>query len=256
MEIKNKTAIVTGGASGLGEAVIKRLHRLGAKTIIADMNEAKGQSLASDLGSAALFCKTDVTNTKDVEACVRMASERFGGVHILVNCAGAAYPMRVVSKKGPHDLDVFIKIIQINLVGTFDFIRQCAWAMQNNDPNEDGERGVIINTASAAGHEGQIGQASYSASKAAIIGMTLTLARDLASLGIRNCSISPGNFDTPLFDGLPDDYKKGLMAQTPFPNRFGRPDEFAALVQQIVENSMLNGETIRLDGALRLPPKY
>ncbi len=255
MEIQGKTALITGGASGLGEATARRLHRLGANVVIADMNRAKGEALCSQLRERAAFAETDVTRTETVQAAVELAVKQFGGIHILVNCAGTGWVSKTVGKEGPHDLNVFRKIVDLNLIGTFDAIRWAAFHMQNNQPNEDGERGVIINTASVAAFDGQMGQVAYAASKAGVVGMTLVIARDMARSGIRCCTIAPGTFDTPLTGFMSPQAREQLIEQTPFPKRFGKPDEFAMLVQQIVENPFLNGETIRLDGAIRMPPK-
>ena len=253
MNIEGKTALVTGGASGLGEAVTRRLYSMGANVVIADMNQANGEAIRAELGEKALFVLVDVTNTETVQAAVRETIEKYGSVHILVNCAGTGWVSKIVSREGPHDLDVFIKIMNINLVGTFDAMRLAAFEMQNNEPNEDGERGVIVNTASLAAFEGQMGQVAYAASKAGVAGMTLVIARDLARSGIRCCSIAPGTFETPLTSLMTPEIRGTLVEQTPFPKRFGRPDEFASLVQQIVENSYLNGENIRLDAGIRMP---
>lgn len=255
MIIKNATAIITGGASGLGEATAVRLHSGGANVVLADFNEEKGKALAEKLGGRAAFAFMDVTNTSQVQAAVDLAVSKFGRVDIVVNCAGTGIPVRTLSKSGPHNIDLFKKVIDINLIGTFDMIRLAAEKMAKNDPNELGERGVIVNTASVAAFDGQIGQAAYSASKAGVVGMTLTIARDLSSLGIRVCTIAPGLFDTPLLAALPEEAKVSLGRQVPFPPRLGLPDEYAMLAQQIVENVMLNGETIRLDGAIRMAPK-
>ncbi|MCJ7773972.1 MAG: 3-hydroxyacyl-CoA dehydrogenase [Desulfobacterales bacterium] len=256
MKISGKTAVVTGGASGLGAATASRLHRLGANVIIADMNSEKGNNLAKSLGSNAIFAQMDVTKTQEVRAGMDLAMEKYKRIDILVNCAGTGFAMRTVGKDGPHDLDVFKTIININLIGTFDAIRLAAFHMQSNEPDDnDMERGVIINTASAAAFDGQIGQVAYSASKAGIVGMTLTIARDLSVMGVRICTIAPGLFDTPLMQAHSEEGKAALAAQIPFPKRFGKPDEFAMMSQQIIENSMLNGETIRLDGAIRMAPK-
>jgi len=256
MKIDGKTAVITGGASGLGAATAKRLHSLGANVVIADMNQSTGAALAEELGSNAIFAQMDVTKTEEVQAGMDLAINTFKRIDILVNCAGTGFAMRTVGKDGPHDLDVFKTIININLIGTFDAIRLAAFHMQKNEPEDnDMERGVIVNTASAAAFDGQIGQVAYSASKAGIVGMTLTIARDLSVIGIRICTIAPGLFDTPLFQRHSEEGKATLAAQIPFPKRFGKPDEFAMMSQQIIENSMLNGETIRLDGAIRMAPK-
>ncbi|SFJ54784.1 3-hydroxyacyl-CoA dehydrogenase [Thermoflavimicrobium dichotomicum] len=255
MEIQKSVVAVTGGASGLGEATVRHFASLGASVAIWDMNAEKGATLAEDLGGQAIFVKTDVTDEKSVQHAVDTVVNRFGGVHVVVNCAGIAIAKKVLGKNGLHDLDSFAKVIQVNLIGTFNVIRLAAEKMIQNEPNADGERGVIINTASVAAFEGQIGQAAYSASKGGIVGMTLPLARELAAHGIRVMTIAPGLFDTPLFASLPDKAREALGATIPFPSRLGRPDEFALLAQSVVENPMLNGNTIRLDGALRMQPK-
>ncbi len=255
MKIKNATALITGGASGLGEATAVKLCNEGANVVLADFNEEKGRAVAEKLGDRAAFAFMDVTNTQQVQAAVDLAVSKFGRLDIAVNCAGTGLAIRTLSKSGPHNIDLFRKLIDINLIGTFDVIRLAAEKMAKNEPNEWGERGVIVNTASVAAFDGQIGQAAYSASKAGVVGMTLTIARDLASLGIRVMTIAPGLFDTPLMAALPEEAKASLGRQVPFPPRLGRPEEFAMLVGQIVENVMLNGETIRLDGAIRMAPK-
>lgn len=255
MDIKNATAIITGGASGLGEATALRLYEAGANVVIADFNDDKGKALEQKLGERSAFALTDVTITAQVQSAVDLAISRFGRLDIVVNCAGTGIAMRTLSKAGPHNIDLFKKVIDINLIGTFDMIRLAAEKMVGNNPNQWGERGVIVNTASVAAYDGQIGQAAYSASKAGVVGLTLTVARDLSSLGIRVCTIAPGLFDTPLLVALPEEAKASLGRQVPFPPRLGKPEEFAMLAQQIVENVMLNGETIRLDGAIRMAPK-
>lgn len=256
MELKNKTAIITGGASGLGMATVRRLHEQGVKTVVADLNQDAGYILVEELKKDIMYVKMDITDTNDIEKMVAQAHDRFEAIHILVNCAGTGFPMRLINKDQPHDIEVFRKLIAVNLTGNFDVMRLVAFNMQHNNPvNPEGERGVIINTASAAAFDGQIGQAAYAASKAGIIGLTLPAARDLAVCGIRVCAVAPGSFDTPLLQSASDRVKRSLLDQQPFPNRFGRPDEFAMLVQQIIENPMLNGETIRLDGAMRMAPK-
>jgi len=255
MEIKGKTALITGGVSGLGEATSRRLHLLGANVVMVDLNEERGRSLSQELGERAFFVKGDVTNSQDVRGAVEVAVQRFGAIHVAVNCAGIGAPAKVVGKEGPHDLEHFVKIIQVNLVGTFDVLRWAAFYMTRNEPNEEGERGVIVNTSSIAAFEGQIGQVAYSASKAGIVGLTLPAARELARYGIRVVTIAPGTFDTPLLAALPEQVRISLGQQIPFPPRLGKPVEFAMLVQHIIENPVLNGETIRLDGALRMPPK-
>ena len=255
MDLKGKTAIITGGASGLGEATARRFSSLKTNILIADMNADRGNALCEELGSNAAFSEVNVTETEKVQAAVDLAMEKFGAVHILVNCAGTGMAMKTVGKNGPHDLNLFKQIVDINLIGTFDFIRLAAFKMQDNEPNEDGERGVIVNCSSAAATDGQMGQVSYSASKAGVAGMTLPIARDLARSGIRCCTIQPGRFNTPLMAMAPEAAKAALIGYTPFPKRLGKPDEFAMLSQHIVENSFLNGETIRLDGAIRMPPR-
>ncbi|MDX2163612.1 MAG: 3-hydroxyacyl-CoA dehydrogenase [bacterium] len=255
MEINNSVALVTGGASGLGAAVARHFAAAGAKVVIADRDADKGAALAAELGASAAFAAADVTSESDVQAAIDLARERFGGLHIDVNCAGIGMALRTTSKNGAHPLDVFETVIRINLIGTFNVIRLCALAMSANEPNASGERGVIVNTASVAAFDGQIGQAAYSASKGGIVGMTLPIARDLAREGIRVVTIAPGIFDTPLLAGLPEPARVSLGQQVPFPPRLGRPDEYAALAAHIVSNEMLNGEVIRLDGAIRMGPK-
>ncbi|MFO7963661.1 MAG: 3-hydroxyacyl-CoA dehydrogenase [Desulfobacterales bacterium] len=255
MQLSGNTAIVTGGASGLGAATVHLLHRHDANVMIADINGAGAESLAERLGERAACCRVDVTQTDEVQACIQQTMDAFGAIHILVNCAGTSFPMKTVGKDGPHDLGVFKKVVEINLFGTFDFLRLSAFHMQANEPNAYMERGVIVNTASVAAFDGQIGQACYSASKAGIVGMTLPIARDLARSGIRVCTIAPGLFDTPLLAALPEEAKASLGKQTPFPPRLGRPEEYAHMAKAIIENPMMNGETIRLDGAIRMAPK-
>ena len=255
MEIKDRVGFVTGGASGLGAATVEMLHKNGAKVMIADLNEANSNAMVEKLGDRAAYCLMDVTNPEQVRAGIDKTMETFGAIDILVNCAGTGFAMKTVGKNGPHDLDIFKKIIEINLFGTFDTMRLAAFNMQKNTPTEDNERGVIINTASVAAFEGQIGQVAYSASKAGVVGMTLTVARDLARNGIRACTIAPGIFDTPLMGAAPKEVKDALGAMVPFPARLGKSEEFARLVQAIIETPYLNGETIRLDGAIRMAPK-
>lgn len=256
MELKGKTIVVTGGASGLGEDTIRRFVKGGANAVILDLQEERGQKLANELGSQVAFIKTNIVEPDDVQAAVKFALEKFGHIDILVNCAGVATAMKTAdAKKGPHDMAVFKRAIDINLVGTFDVIRNCAQAMLSNEPSADGERGVIINTASVAAYDGQIGQVAYAASKAALVGMTLPLARDLSNVGIRALCIAPGIFFTPMLQSLPENVQDALGKMIPFPSRLGKGDEYASLVQQIAENPMLNGESIRLDGAIRMQPK-
>jgi NAD(P)-dependent dehydrogenase (short-subunit alcohol dehydrogenase family) len=255
MELNASIFIVTGGSSGLGAATVRRFHAGGARVVVADVDVDRGEKLAAELGQAAIFRKTDVTNADDAQATVALARETFGGLNGLVNCAGVGPAERVVGKKGPHRLETFTRVVTVNLIGAFNMIRLSAAAMASGTPNAAGERGVIVNTASVAAWDGQIGQAAYSASKGGIVAMTLPVARELAASGIRVCTIAPGIFQTPMLEGLPDEIREGLGKSVPFPQRLGRPDEFAALAQHIVENEMLNGECVRLDGALRMAPR-
>src|SRR5947209_3864599 len=252
MQLENKGVLVTGGASGLGAACVRVLTQSGAKAVIADLNSETGNALAKELGDSALFVQTNVTDEDSVQAAVQAAVEKFGNLSVAINCAGIGIAEKVLGKDGPGSLASFNKVIQVNLIGTFNTIRLASAAMVNNSPNEDGERGVIINTASIAAFDGQIGQAAYSASKAGIVGMTLPIARELARYGIRVMTIAPGIFDTPILVGLPEQARISLGQQVPFPPRLGRPNEYAALAKHIIENEMLNGEVIRLDGALRM----
>lgn len=255
MNLEHATALVTGGASGLGEACVRRFAAAGARVVIADVNMERGAALAEELGEAAHFIQTDVSSELAVQQAIQTAIDEFGGLHILVNCAGIGRALKTISKEGPHPLDQFELVIRVNLIGTFNAIRLSAMAMSRNLPNEWGERGVIINTASVAAYDGQVGQAAYSASKGGIVGMTLPIARDLARDGIRVMTIAPGLFDTPLLAGLPEAARESLGKQVPFPSRLGLPAEYAQLAQAIVENAMLNGEVIRLDGAIRMAPR-
>ena len=252
MHMPEVIALVTGGASGLGAATARRFVDLGAKVVILDRDEGRGKALASRLGIDTVFAAADVTGEADVQAALDLAFETFGGLNTVVNCAGIGMAIRTTSSRGPHPLDLFETVIRINLIGTFNVIRLAATMIAANDTNAGGERGVIINTASVAAFDGQIGQAAYSASKGGIVGMTLPIARDLARSGIRVCTIAPGLFDTPLLGSLPQSIRESLGKQVPFPSRLGLPAEYAQLAQQVVENAMLNGETIRLDGALRM----
>ncbi|MBI2336561.1 MAG: 3-hydroxyacyl-CoA dehydrogenase [Deltaproteobacteria bacterium] len=252
MELQNQIALVTGGASGLGLGCVKTLLKAGSKVLILDVGEDQGLKAQKEFGENCLFIKTDVTNAEQVQAALDTVQKKWGVLHIAINCAGIAFAIKTLSKKGPSDLESFIKTLQVNLVGTFNVTRLAANLMQNNTPNTHGERGVIINTASIAAFDGQVGQAAYSASKGGIVGMTLPIARDLAPYGIRVNTIAPGLFDTPLLQKLPEPARTALAQQIPFPKRFGDPLEFAALAKLIIENPMLNGETIRLDGALRM----
>jgi NAD(P)-dependent dehydrogenase (short-subunit alcohol dehydrogenase family) len=252
MQISGNTFLVSGGSSGLGAACVRMLAAAGAKVVIADLNPA-GQALAKELGADIRFVQTDVTDEVAVEKAVAAAVQTFGGLHGSVQCAGIALAEKILGKNGPHPLASFAKVIQVNLIGTFNVLRLAAAAMARNQPS--GERGVILNTASVAAFEGQIGQAAYAASKGGVVGLTLPAARELARSGIRVMAIAPGIFDTPLLAGLPEPARVSLGQQVPFPPRLGRPDEFAQLVRHIIENEMLNGEVIRLDGALRMAPK-
>jgi NAD(P)-dependent dehydrogenase (short-subunit alcohol dehydrogenase family) len=253
MELTNKGVLVTGGASGLGAACARLLTQAGARVVIADLNSELGTTLADELG--AVFVKTNVTDETTVQQAVKAAVDNFGGLHVLINCAGIGVAERVLGKTGPHSLDAFTRVISVNLIGTFNAIRLASAAMAENQPTTGGERGVIVNTASVAAFDGQIGQAAYSASKGGIVGMTLPIARELARSGIRVMTIAPGLFDTPLLAGLPEPARISLGQQVPFPSRLGRPDEYAALAKHIIENEMLNGEVIRLDGAIRMQPR-
>jgi 3-hydroxyacyl-CoA dehydrogenase/3-hydroxy-2-methylbutyryl-CoA dehydrogenase len=256
MDIKNCVAVVTGGASGLGEATVTRIVENGGKAAILDVSEEKGHSLAEKLGQdRVLFIKTDVTSEEDVGQAINQTIETFGGIQAVINCAGIGTPQKVLNKDKPHDLRSFTKVIEVNLIGTFNVLRLAAEKITANEPNNEGERGVIINTASVAAFEGQIGQAAYSASKGGIVSMTLPIAREFARYGIRVMTIAPGLIETPLFNSLSEAARASLEAMVPFPNRLGRPAEYAMLVQSIIENPMLNGETIRLDGAIRMQPK-
>ncbi len=255
MELTNKGVFVSGGASGLGAACVRLLTQAGAKVVIADLNSELGESLAKELGGSTRFVKTNVTDEESTLAAIKAAVDTFGGLHITINCAGIGSAERVLGKTGPASLAAFTKVINVNLIGTFNVIRLAAAAMAENQPEGDGERGVIINTASVAAFDGQIGQAAYSASKGGIVGMTLPIARDLARNGIRVMTIAPGLFDTPLLAGLPEPARQSLGQQVPFPSRLGQPSEYAALAKHIIENPMLNGEVIRLDGAIRMAPK-
>jgi len=255
MEIKGCTALVTGGASGLGEASVRQLVQDGARVAIMDVEEDRGNRLVGELGNSVIFCKTDVTDEKSVQASIDKAMDVFGAIHIALNCAGIATPAKIISKKGSIPVELFNRVIQVNLVGTLTIIKNAAEKMLNNSPNADGEKGVVINTASVAAFEGQIGQASYSASKGGIVGMTLPIAREFADYGIRVVTIAPGLFETPLMAGLPEKAKEALVQMVPFPKRLGRPSEFAQTVKHIIENPLFNGATIRLDQAIRMGAK-
>ena len=254
MRIEGSSAIVVGGASGLGAASVRALHERGALVTIADVNAEKGQALASELGAEFIAC--DVREEEQVQAAVQAAAAHEGGLRVAVCCAGTGWAQKVAGSKGPHPLTPFETIIQINLIGTFNVLRFAASAMIEADPlGEDGERGVCVNTASIAAYDGQIGQIAYSASKGGVVGLTLPAARDLAQYGVRVCTIAPGLFDTPLLAALPEEARQKLGAGVPYPPRLGQPEEYAQLACHIVENRMLNGEVIRLDGALRMPPR-
>ena len=255
MDLHGSTFIVTGGASGLGAATARMIVEGGGRVIVADLNEEAGRTLAGDLAAAARFVRTDVGDEASAGAAVAAAVGEFGGVHGLVNCAGIVHQEKVVGREGPHALAGFTRAIGINLTGTFNMIRLAADAMAKNAPNAGGERGVIVNTASVAAFDGQIGQAAYSASKAGVVGMTLPIARELARFGIRVMTVAPGIFETPMVAGFSQELQDALGRMVPFPPRLGRPAEFASLVREIVGNAMLNGEVIRLDGAIRMAPK-
>jgi len=252
MRMQGTGALVAGGASGLGEATARALAERGARVVIADLNAEKGEALAAEIG--ARFVSADVTDEAAVAGAVEAAAAG-GGLRISVCCAGIGWAQRVTGKQGPHDLEIFSNVVKVNLIGTFNVLRLAASAMNGNEPDEGGERGVCVNTASIAAFDGQIGQVAYAASKGGIVGLTLPAARDLASRGIRVVTIAPGLFDTPLLAALPEEAREALGATMPFPSRLGLPAEYAQLALQIVENPMLNGETIRLDGALRMAPK-
>jgi NAD(P)-dependent dehydrogenase (short-subunit alcohol dehydrogenase family) len=255
MQVGGRTFLVTGGASGLGAATARRLAGAGGKVVIADINAEQGSRLAAELGASTTFVATDVTDGAQVGKAVAAAREKFGALHGAISCAGIAPGERILGKSGPHSLDSFRRAVEINLVGTFNLLRLAAQAMESNTPDAEGERGVIVNTASVAAFDGQIGQAAYSASKAGVAGLTLPAARELARFGIRVMAIAPGVFETPMVAAFTPELKQSLAAQVPFPPRLGRPEEYAALVEHIILNTMLNGEVIRLDGALRMPAK-
>jgi NAD(P)-dependent dehydrogenase (short-subunit alcohol dehydrogenase family) len=255
MQLGGNTFLLSGGSSGLGAACTRRLAKAGANVVIADINRAAGEALLTELGPQVRFAATDVTEEASVHEAVQLAVQTFGALHGSIQCAGIVLAEKVHGKAGPNPLVNFTRVIQINLVGTFNVVRLATAAMMQNSPNPGGERGVIVNTASVAAFDGQIGQAAYSASKGGIVGMTLPLAREFARHGIRVMTIAPGIFDTPLMAGLPEAARQSLAQQVPFPPRLGHPDEYAALVRHILENEMLNGEVIRLDGALRMGMK-
>jgi NAD(P)-dependent dehydrogenase (short-subunit alcohol dehydrogenase family) len=255
MQIIGQTFLISGGGSGLGAACVRTLIQHGGRVVIADVNQETGKRLADELGASARFIRTDVTDEASVAAAVNAALENFGTLHGSIQCAGIAVAEKVLGKSGPNPLEHFVKVIQVNLIGTYNVLRLAAAAMVRNEPNSAGERGVIINTASVSAFEGQIGQAAYAASKGGVASLTLPLAREFARNGIRVVAIAPGIFDTPLLAGLPEPARISLGQQVPFPSRLGRPEEFAALARHIIENEMLNGAVLRLDGALRMGPK-
>jgi 3-hydroxyacyl-CoA dehydrogenase / 3-hydroxy-2-methylbutyryl-CoA dehydrogenase len=255
MKMSEARAIVTGGASGLGEATVRRIVEQGGKAAILDLSVERGEALVKELGEQTVFIKTDVTSEEEVSNAINKAIETFGSINTVVNCAGIGVAGKLLSRKGVHSLDMFSKVITINLIGTFNVIRLASEQMSKNEANEFGERGVIINTASVAAFDGQIGQAAYSASKGGVVGMTLPIARELAAYGIRVMTIAPGLFHTPMFDSLPEEARDSLGKMVPFPQRLGYPEEYAQLAESILINPMLNGETIRLDGAIRMQPK-
>ena len=256
MDMNNSVAVVTGGASGLGEAVVRGMKAKGGKASILDFDAGRGEKLAAELGDDVIFCKTDVTDEASVQAAMEKTMAAFSAIHVAINCAGVANPRKVIDRDGnPMPIEAFNKVIQINLVGTMNVIRLATVEMLKNTPNEDGEKGVVINVASVAAFEGQIGQAAYSASKAGVVGMTLPLAREFAGFGIRFNTIAPGIFMTPMLATLPEKAQKALAQMMPFPKRLGEPSEFAMLASQMIENPMLNGETIRLDAAIRMAAK-
>lgn len=255
MKLEKNTFLVTGGSSGLGAGTAEALIRVGANVVLADVREQEGRDHAATLGPNAHFVLTDVTDANTIQQAIDEAQDRFGGLNGVVNCAGIVLGRKTVGRQGPHDLESFARVIEINLIGTFNVIRLAAAALAENHPNAEGERGVIVNTASVAAFDGQVGQAAYAASKGGVVSMTLPLARDLARNGIRVMAIAPGIFETPMMAGMTDEVRASLEAQVPFPSRMGRPSEYAALVCHILQNPMLNGEVIRLDGAIRMAPR-
>lgn len=255
MDINDCVTVVTGGASGLGEATVRDMLGHGGKVAIFDFDEKRGKEVSSELGDSVIFCKTDVTDEKNVQAAVEKTIDTFGALNVAVNCAGVGTPAKVLGKEGPVPMDHFNKVVQINLMGTMNVVRLAAEKMVKNIPNEDGEKGVVINTASAAAFEGQIGQAAYASSKAGVVGMTLPIAREFADYGIRVMTIAPGLFLTPMLEGLPEKAQTALAQIMPFPKRLGKPSEFAMLTRHIIENPMLNGSVIRLDAAIRMAAK-
>ena len=255
MKLAGNTFLVTGGCSGLGEACVRRFVAQGANVVACDINASAGGTLTDDLGSQVLFALTDVTSTDQVMSAIESALQRFGGLHGVLNCAGILGASRVVGREEPHDLELFSRVVQVNLIGTFNVLRLAAQAMSTLEPNEQGERGVIVNTASVSAFEGQLGQAAYAASKGGVASMTLPIARELAKFGIRVVSIAPGVFNTSMIATAPELVQESLQAQTVFPSRLGDPAEYAAFAQHIIENPMLNGSVLRLDGAMRMQAK-
>lgn len=255
MDLNGNTFLITGGASGLGEACVRRVSESGANVIIADVNDAAGEALVEELGATTRFHKTDVTSTSDISTAIQLACDSFGQLNGAIHCAGILGAARIVGRNGPHDLELFERVIRVNLIGTFNVLRLAAAVMSDNAPGEDGERGVIINTSSVAAFEGQIGQAAYSAAKGGVTSLTLPAARELARVGIRVVAIAPGVFSTAMMEAAGEDLQNALAAQIPFPQRLGEPDEFAALAEHIVTNRMLNGCVLRLDGGIRMGPK-
>jgi 3-hydroxyacyl-CoA dehydrogenase / 3-hydroxy-2-methylbutyryl-CoA dehydrogenase len=255
MRTEGARALVVGGASGLGEATVRSLHEAGAHVVVADLNAERGQALTTELGERAEFVEANVLEPEPVQAAVDAAAAAEGGLRISVCCAGIGWAQRTTSRQGPHDLEIFHNVVKVNLIGTFNVLRLAATAMAANEPDEEGERGVCVNTASIAAYDGQVGQVAYSASKGGVVGLTLPAARDLAPSGIRVCTIAPGLFDTPLLAMLPQEARDSLGRSIPFPPRLGLPSEYAQLATHIIENRMLNGEVIRLDGALRMAPR-
>lgn len=255
MNVKDKVAVITGGASGLGEACLRNLVKDGANVAIFDIDAGRSEKLIMELGPKVIFVKVDVTSSESAEAGIEKTVKAFGAIDIAINCAGVGTPAKVFSKKGAQPLDVFSRVVQINLIGTFNIIRLAVGQMVKNRPDANGERGVIINTGSVAAFDGQIGQAAYSATKAGVVGMTLPIARECAEYGVRVMTVCPGIFETPMMAGFPDQVRDSLGKMVPFPSRMGKPPEFAALARHIIENSYLNGEVIRLDGAIRMAAK-
>jgi NAD(P)-dependent dehydrogenase (short-subunit alcohol dehydrogenase family) len=255
MQLDGAVAFITGGASGLGEATLRQVVAGGARAVFLDLNDDRGQAVANDLGEAVRYVRADVSKEDEVQAAINSAVDAFGTIHIVVNCAGIGGAKRVLGKEGPMPLEHFSRIITVNLIGSFNVIRLAGAVIAQNELNSSGERGVVINTASVAAYDGQIGQAAYSASKGGIVGMTLPIAREFARFGIRVMTIAPGIFDTPMLAALPEKARESLGQQVPFPSRLGQPSEYARLAQHIIENPMLNGEVIRLDGAIRMAPQ-